>query len=200
MSNYVLYFDGACEPINPGGIASYGYVLYRGQETVTQESGMAAEPGSDEATNNVAEYLAMIRGIEKALELLSPGESLLVRGDSMLAINQVQGIYRIKSPRIAPYAYHAIDLIKRVREKGISIQLEWVPRDQNSEADRLSKAILVEKVKNDPKSILDLRLKWGKFNKERLRDVPYSYYRWVWNREPGMAPDFPDGEPEADDV
>jgi len=128
-----LYFDGACLPFNPGGVASYGYaiisdeVLYRGK-------GIAAEKG----TNNVAEYTALIKGLEKALEL---GISkLIVRGDSQLVIYQMVGIYAVRSKRILPLWEKANDLAKKFK----TIRFEWVPRDRNRIADDLSTQAYLE--------------------------------------------------------
>jgi ribonuclease HI len=88
--------------------------------------------GLGEATNNVAEYTAVIRGLERALELGAP--SVLLRSDSQLLINQLTGRYRVKSPHLQP-------LHRRVRELAAgfgSIEFEHVRRERNTEADRLA--------------------------------------------------------------
>ena len=88
--------------------------------------------GLGEATNNVAEYTAVIRGLERALEL--GAASVLLRSDSQLLINQLTGRYRVKSPHLQP-------LHRRVRELAAefgSIEFEHVRRERNTEADRLA--------------------------------------------------------------
>lgn len=88
--------------------------------------------GLGEATNNVAEYTAVIRGLERALEL--GADSVLLRSDSQLLINQLTGRYRVKSPHLQP-------LYRRVRELAAgfdSIEYEHVRRERNTEADRLA--------------------------------------------------------------
>ncbi len=88
--------------------------------------------GLGEATNNVAEYTAVIRGLERALEL--GAGSVLLRSDSQLLINQLTGRYRVKSPHLQP-------LYRRVRELAAgfdSIEYEHVRRERNTEADRLA--------------------------------------------------------------
>jgi len=58
------FFDGLCEPVNPGGVACYGFVIYRKSSAselkVFEGCGLAAEPGPD-STHNVAEYTGIIR-------------------------------------------------------------------------------------------------------------------------------------------
>ena len=61
-----VYFDGLCQPYNPGGIACYAFVILakKGQEQKQQyysEYGLAAESFADNATNNVAEYTGIIK-------------------------------------------------------------------------------------------------------------------------------------------
>lgn len=123
----VLYFDGACLPRNPGGVATFGWVLEWNGKKMRGE-GVETEKG----TNNVAEYAGLIHGLEKALE--EGIEEIVVRGDSQLVIRQLQGIYSVNSERIKPYYERARELLRRFKRA----YLEWIPREQNSEADELS--------------------------------------------------------------
>ena len=129
----IVHFDGSCDP-NPGGVCTYGFVIRRGEAVVHRESGTAAPRGPG-ATNNVAEYTGCLR----ALEWLSANgvpEPILVRGDSELAIKQLNGAYRVKSPLLQPL--HA--RIRALVRDFPSVRFEWIPRERNAEADRLSKA------------------------------------------------------------
>jgi ribonuclease HI len=88
--------------------------------------------GLGETTNNVAEYTAVIRGLERALEL--GATEVLLRSDSQLLINQLTGRYRVKTSHLQP-------LHRRVRELGArfdTIEYEHVRRERNTEADRLA--------------------------------------------------------------
>jgi ribonuclease HI len=182
--HYTLYFDGACEPVNPRGIAAYGFMLLRGEEAVHKESGLAAEPGTDDATNNVAEYTALVRGLGYCLTLLKKGDFLLVHGDSQLAINQSNGAWQVKSPKIRPFVNEVWRLMRGLRQRGVGVTLEWVPRRENSNADELSKTLLVKEVKENPARVLSIQMPWGKFEKTQLADLPHWYYKWVWSRVP----------------
>lgn len=125
--NGVLYFDGACLPRNPGGVATFGWVLEWNGRKVRGE-GIETENG----TNNVAEYAGLVHGLEKALE--KGIEEIVVRGDSQLVIYQLRGIYGVNSERIRPYYERANQLLGRFEKA----HLEWIPRERNSEADELS--------------------------------------------------------------
>jgi ribonuclease HI len=140
----ICYFDGACEPVNPGGTASWGAVAYRGRRTSRLWEGYGVyEPETPGATsNNVAEY----RGFLAVLNWLSGnweewGEPATICGDSKLVVEQMLGRWRIKDGLYLPHAEEARSLLGMFSQKPA---IQWVPRDQNGEADRLSKLALEE--------------------------------------------------------
>ena len=122
----VLYVDGASRG-NPGP-SGLGIVVRdpKSGRTVKEYAFIGT------ATNNVAEYKALIRGLEKVRDL--GYRRVEVRTDSELLVKQVTGLYRVKSPDLIP-------LWERVRElvEGFDgVELKHVPRDENREADLLS--------------------------------------------------------------
>ena len=122
----IVACDGASRG-NPGP-AGAGAQLVDADGTVLSE---VAE-GLGETTNNVAEYTAVIRGLERAHDL--GVRTVLLRSDSQLLINQLIGVYRVKTPHLQP-------LHRRVREiasRFDSIEYEHVRRERNTEADRLA--------------------------------------------------------------
>jgi ribonuclease HI len=141
-----VYFDGLCQPYNPGGIACYGYViLAEGQQY--SGYGLAAEPFTDNATNNLAEYTGIIKALEWLLTNSYNNQKITVRGDSRLVINQINGKWKVKTITIIPLYQKAKSLIPEFKD----IQIEWVPRDKNKEADILSNRAYQEVLENDPK-------------------------------------------------
>ena len=129
----VVYFDGLCQPVNPGGIACYAFLIRRDGKIVHSEYGLAAKPYSNDSTNNVAEYTALI----KALEWLSRNQlrgSIRIRSDSKLVVSQINGEYKVKSKRIIPLYRQAMSL----KNSFPSIEIAWVPREENREADALT--------------------------------------------------------------
>jgi ribonuclease HI len=124
----IVSCDGAARG-NPGPAGA-------GSWLVTPEGAVVAEvaEGLGESTNNVAEYTAVILGLERAKEL--GATDVLLRSDSQLLINQITGVYRVKAPHLQP-------LHRRVRALAGSferIRFEHVPRERNKEADRLANA------------------------------------------------------------
>ena len=88
------------------------------------------------ATNNVAEYRALLAALEVALD---GGHSRLkVFSDSELLVRQVQGRYKVKSLDLRPLYDAAREMIARFE----SFSIEYVPRERNREADRLANKTL----------------------------------------------------------
>jgi ribonuclease HI len=107
-----------------------------GVQIVTTDGRVVAEiaEGLGETTNNVAEYTAAIRGLQRAAEL--GASRVLLRSDSKLLIEQLAGRYRVR-------AAHLRDLHRAVMDQAVAFQelrFEHVPRERNREADRLANA------------------------------------------------------------
>ncbi|MGB9792574.1 MAG: ribonuclease HI [Thermacetogeniaceae bacterium] len=128
-----VYCDGLCEPVNPGGTACYGWVVYQDGEKLTESCGVACNGPA--ATNNVAEYMAVIRALEWLKENEYLDAEIEVCSDSQLVIYQLAGKYAVHSPRILPLYRRA----KALAEEFPRLRFTWVPREKNSEADALSR-------------------------------------------------------------
>jgi ribonuclease HI len=121
-----LYTDGGSRG-NPGP-AGIGVVLMDAEGTVVGE--IAQSIGY--ATNNVAEYQAVIAGLKLALE--QGFEEIDVFLDSKLVVSQLRGEWKIKSDGLRQLAVEARRLLDTFKDA----QLSHVPREQNSEADALA--------------------------------------------------------------
>ena len=120
-----LFTDGGARG-NPGP-AAYGYVLEAEDGTV-----LAAEGATiGVATNNVAEYRALIAGLERAVELALP--ELEVVSDSELLVKQMTGEYRVKNEALRELSLEAARLARRIG----SVTYTAVRREHNELADRL---------------------------------------------------------------
>jgi ribonuclease HI len=111
---------------NPGP-AAYGYVLETEDGTVLAAHGEAIGV----ATNNVAEYSALIAGLEKALEL--GVTELEVVSDSELMVKQMLGEYRVKNETLQDLQAEAERLARRLGK----VTYKAVRREHNELADRL---------------------------------------------------------------
>ncbi len=127
---YLANIDGAARG-NPGP-ASYG-VLVRRPDGTTHES-LGKYIGR--ATNNVAEYYALIAALDYAA---AQGiKNLRVRSDSQLIVNQMKGLYKVKHPDLRPLHERA----KKQAAGLAAFHIEYVPREQNGDADALANAAL----------------------------------------------------------
>ena len=129
-----VYFDGLCQPINPGGISCYAFVVKSDGGTIYSDYGIAVEPFSKDSTNNVAEYTALVKALEWLLENNLSSTKVEIKSDSQLVVNQLTGDYKVKSKRIMSL-YKQVLLLKSKFE---DIQIKWVPREKNREADSLT--------------------------------------------------------------
>ncbi len=137
--NFVeVHFDGACEPPKGGGVATWGYVA-RGAGLYHADCGLAVRPYSPRATNNVAEYVAAIRALEWLSAQGFRGE-VLVTGDSQLVVRQMRGEYEVRAEHLKAYRSHLSALAQGFQH----VEFRWVPREENQEADALSKEALRE--------------------------------------------------------
>jgi len=130
---WVLYTDGASRG-NPGP-ASIGAVLYSWAESEPLVEVSTVSETIGEATNNVAEYKAVIAGLEMA-HTHQP-EFLWLRADSQLLIRQLAGRYRVRNAALVELHRRARALLDEIPH-----QLEHVPRQENTVADRLANLAL----------------------------------------------------------
>ena len=125
MTRATLYADGGARG-NPGPAGS-GAVLIDGRGKVIAE----CRRFLGHATNNVAEYTALVMGLEEALH--RGIDELDVRMDSLLVVQQMNGRWKIKHPGIRPLALRAGELLAKFSPRTI----EHIPRELNSLADAL---------------------------------------------------------------
>ncbi len=125
-----IYTDGAAQP-NPGP-AGVGVVILDESGAVIFE----ASHSIGYATNNQAEYKAVIKGLEEAARLHA--EHIEVRSDSELLVKQIKGEYRVKNPGLKPLFQQTQRLMKAFP----SIDIVHIPREQNRAADALSRKAL----------------------------------------------------------
>jgi ribonuclease HI len=121
-----LNFDGGSRG-NPGP-AGVGVVIYAadGTELVTLGRFIGR------ATNNAAEYRALITGLQEATKL--GAKRLIIRGDSELIIKQMRGEYRVKNPDLRPLWEEARKLLSQFQHATLEHNL----RGKNAVADRLA--------------------------------------------------------------
>ena len=83
-------------------------------------------------TNNVAEYRALLLALRRAKEL--GAENVEILSDSLLLVQQVNGVFKVKAPHLIPIVSDAVRRARGFRR----FSIRHVPREQNKKADRLA--------------------------------------------------------------
>lgn len=125
-----LNVDGASRG-NPG-LAGIGIYICENNKVLLEEKEYLGEK-----TNNEAEYLSLIIGLQRALEF---GRNVSVVSDSELIVNQVKGTYKAKQP-------HLKDLLIKAKEEIIKFdyfEIKHTRRENNKEADNLANEAIDE--------------------------------------------------------
>jgi ribonuclease HI len=121
----IVHVDGGARG-NPGP-AAIGVVVADAGGNVLDE--LAEAIGV--ATNNVAEYRAVLRAIERARGL--DADELEIVGDSELVARQLTGAYKVKHPSMKPLYEEAVEGLRSFKRW----EIRTVPREQNARADEL---------------------------------------------------------------
>jgi ribonuclease HI len=88
------------------------------------------------ATCNEAEWNACIWGLRAAISLKAT--KVLVRSDSKLVVNQIQGEWKVKQPHLQILHQEAHGIASKLRKAGGGLVVKWVPRERNTSADKLA--------------------------------------------------------------
>jgi len=127
MSKLLLFTDGAARG-NPGP-AGTGIVLSQPDGSVVRE--LAEYIG--QTTNNVAEYVALIKGLEEALRL--GATEIEIHTDSELVARQIAGVYRVRAEHLVPLVAQVRNLLAQFRQ----VEISHIVRAENRIADALAK-------------------------------------------------------------
>lgn len=129
------YFDASIS-FNPGGYIQYGYWF-------NDVKGIGYRFQAKENTVNVAEALGAKYLLLKLIEMGLTNEPIIVRGDSRIIINKLNGKGKIKNKTrhllFAQICLESIELSKRFRD----IKFFWIPREYNGVADALTHELIV---------------------------------------------------------
>jgi ribonuclease HI len=126
----IVHVDGGARG-NPGPAAAACVISSPEGEVLAEHAELLGS-----ATNNVAEYRALLLGLERAREL--GASEVEVVGDSELIAKQVQGLYKVKHAAMRPLHQRAMGALRGFS----SWSIRTVPRAQNARADALVNAAL----------------------------------------------------------
>lgn len=136
MNKLKIYIDGASKG-NPGP-SGIGVVICSGAQAIKNISSYIGN-----ATNNIAEYTALIYGLQEALKLKA--EILEINTDSQLLYRQLNKVYKIKSPNILGLYNQAMHLMTAFKQ----VCINNIPRENNRGADKLAAKAIKAQLKKD---------------------------------------------------
>ena len=138
-----LQFDGlyrgAPQELKLGegaGVMGYGGVIFRERAVIAR--GHGGYMRAKDASSNVAEYLALIEGLEALLDMGGENEVVVISGDAKSVIEQMQGLAAVSAASIRPLYRRA----RRLNAKFARAYWNWTPRRHNHEADALTRRAL----------------------------------------------------------
>jgi len=130
------WFDGVCEPKNPGGHGAWGIVVRVDGVDVARMGGYCGQ--GPKISNNVAEFSGFIEAMRVVKNY--PGVAI-IRGDSKLVIYTLTSRYRVhKGGLYVPFFEQARNLYQA---ESCRVGLKWIPRAENGDCDELSKSVLI---------------------------------------------------------
>ena len=139
----ILQFDGLYRGVSNNsekgdgaGVMCYGWVILRDHQVIARGHGGYVR--GKEASSNVAEYLALIEGMEALIDMGAERQAVTITGDAKSVIDQMQGFAAVSAHSIRP-------LYRRARKLFAHFQRAywcWTPRANNQEADALTRRAL----------------------------------------------------------
>jgi ribonuclease HI len=153
---YNLQFDGLFRgfpgeevTVSKAGFLCYGWIILRDETLIARGHGAYAR-GKD-ASSNIAEYLALIEGLDALTYLGVTEEIIQITGDAKCVIDQMQGLACVNSPNIKPLYRRAV----RLADHFHYLIWEWTPRRNNRLADSLTRRAL-QQIRMDRKNLLSI--------------------------------------------
>jgi len=136
MSKILVRVDGSCIP-NPGRMA-IGVVIYKDGELIKKVSQLIGN-----GTNNIAEYRAVIRGLEEIKNI--PAEAVEFYCDSQLVVKQLNKQYKVKHKEMISLYSKVQKLLAEIKKPVFFI---WNRREENQIADNLARKLLIQEEQN----------------------------------------------------
>lgn len=137
---YTLRFDGLFRgfpgsqgPAAKAGFMCYGWLISKNEQVIARGYGAAARGVN--ATSNIAEYLALIEGLDALLDAGLQDSRIEVYGDAKCVIEQMQGVAAVNAASIKPLYRRA----SRLADQFSRLTWRWTPRQHNKAADFLTR-------------------------------------------------------------
>jgi len=134
----LIHTDGAIRGGNPGGHGVGGYVIkIIDKDMVRIEKGTIDLGKPPDMTNNISEFAAVYAAMVHVIKLGLTQIPIVVKSDSMLVVKQMTNKWNCTVPHLIALR----DEIKRITKDFKHLEYQWVPREENTEADEVSKSL-----------------------------------------------------------
>jgi ribonuclease HI len=153
-----LYYNTNDEPSKPApanahtktrahavqsGVMCYGWLIYHGEKLVARGHGGFVR--QEAASSNIAEYLALIEGLQALVDMHIDNEDVEIIGDARSLIEQMNGTARVNANTTRPLYRKALLLSRHFP----LLTWTWTPRRQNHAADQLTRRAM-KQIRADP--------------------------------------------------
>jgi ribonuclease HI len=130
LSKIVVHTDGGC-PNNPGGAGAWAWIV----EFVGLGRSLSGGGFIESTTNNYCEYAALAEAAGFLLRVDELGPEIQFLSDSMLVVQQLNGVWQIKQDTLRDVYGLALSRIAKLRARVPRVSIAWIKRDLNQEAD-----------------------------------------------------------------
>ena len=137
------------------GVMCYGWVILR--DGVSIARGHGGYVRGQDASSNVAEYLALIEGLEALIDMQATNDFVLICGDAKSIIEQMQGIAAVSASSIKPLHRRASKLVRHFNH----LYWNWTPRRDNHTADALTRRAL-RQIRANPEQFEEALIRRGR--------------------------------------
>ncbi len=138
-------FDGSSESSSKAGFLCYGWLIARDDQVIGQGHGVFAR--CQDASSNVAEYVALIEGLDALADLGLADDLIKIFGDAKSVIDQMNGMASVSSEAIWPLYMRA----RQLSTQFIKLKWIWTPRKNNKAADLLTRRAM-RQIRSDQRS------------------------------------------------
>jgi ribonuclease HI len=140
---YLLQFDGLIRDMADSpqqqqrtSLMCYGWLIFKDGHLIAKGHGGVAR--SKDANSNIAEYLALIEGLDVLVDINLRGDSVVVVGDAKCVIDQMAARAEVNAAAVKPLFRHAQRLARQLKH----VLWVWSPRENNHQADSLTRRAL----------------------------------------------------------
>jgi len=130
-----VFIDGLCAPKNPNGVGTYACIIRDGKTQIYRGAGFIGE--GQGMSSNVSEYVALIDALDTLERKGLLNANIILYTDSQVLAKQMSGEWKAVKGYYLKYYLEA----KELRNKFTRLAVQWIPREENEEADAITEQV-----------------------------------------------------------